>query len=244
MQIANRDIEKMIGYHAKGSNPDTLARTVKDLGKAKNRAVIAHAMGWNAAAGAFYDRCRQLGATDADMAEVDRMYDTYELPANYREKFDQGPKLEDSRRLRDWFPKLFKVLRDTGVETFTLKSRTPDRWEMEIDSRDGRCWTLAYTLDFDLDGQHYTWKIANHTNEGGGSFGVSGRLGHNEVAHSTQQALAAAAARELDLASAANESKENAYAMTSMIVESILSGADVRSEIIKFVNTRKLGTKE
>ena len=242
MQIANRDIEKMIGYHAKGSNPDTLARTVKDLNKAKNRAVIAHAMGWNAAAGAFYDRCQELGATQADLDEIKRMYDTYELPSNYREKFDQGPKLEDSRRLRDWFPKLFKVLRDNGVETFTLKSRTPDRREMGIDARNGRCWTLAYTLDFDLNGQHYTWKLANHTNEGGGSYGVSGWLGHNNAVETTQQELAAAADRELHLDAAANESKMNST--SSMILESILSGADIRSEIIRFVNMQKLGTKE
>ena len=36
VKVANRDIEKMLGYYLKGSKPDVLANTVKDLDKAKS----------------------------------------------------------------------------------------------------------------------------------------------------------------------------------------------------------------
>jgi hypothetical protein len=54
--------------------------------------------------------------------------------------------------------------------SYTLTSRRPYYNELEMDRRNGRCWTLAYTLT--VEG---TLKIdfANHTNEGGGTYGYS-----------------------------------------------------------------------
>lgn len=197
MNISKRDIEKMLGYYSKGSRPEVLARTVKDLNKAMSRAVIANAMGWKGCSSEFIKRSKELGATDADIAEVERMCDTYELPDEYKSQFDNGPKLEDVSRLRDWFPKLFKVLRDHKVTNIKLRTRKPTRDELEKDNRDGRCWTLAYTVSFDHNGKHYDWDIANHTNEGGGSFGVSAKSPLS-VYQGTQQELADKAARVLD----------------------------------------------
>ena len=229
MDISKRDIEKMLDYYSKGSRPEVLARTVKDVNKAMSRAVIANAMGWKGCSKAFKNRSKELGATYADMAEVERMCDTYELPDEYKSQFDNGPKLEDVSRLRDWFPKLFKVLRDHKVQNIKLKTREPSRDELEKDSRNGRCWTIAYTVSFDHNGKHYDWDIANHTNEGGGSYGVSAKS-PLFVYQGTQQELADSAARVLD---SANES-------ISSITTAILNGTPVREALLSSIDLKSM----
>ena len=186
VKVANRDIEKMLGYYLKGSKPDVLANTVKDLDKAKSRYVVAKAMGWEDAAWEFMRRCERLGISDEDKKELQDFAKTYELPAEIHQKMIAGPDRGALQLLKDWFPKLLKVLQDHGINKFEMIERRPTRSELEMDRRNGRCWTLAYTLKFDYKGHQISLDIANHSNEGGGSYGVSGR----GVYYGTQQDLA------------------------------------------------------
>lgn len=66
----NRDIDKMWEYYHKGSNPKQLARTVKDLEKARNRYAIAKAMNWKECELAFRNRLEELGLTDEEISRI------------------------------------------------------------------------------------------------------------------------------------------------------------------------------
>ena len=217
--VGTRDIEKMLGYFAKGSDPVTLARTVKTMDKAQARYVVARALDWKDAAYYFLERCKELGASADEIEALKDFAMSYQLPEQYRTKFKAGPSEGNAKTMRDWFPKLLKVLNNHGITTFNVTKRNPDRDELEMDQRNGKCWTLAYTLEFDKDGDHYKWRIANHSNEGGGSFGVTCKdLG---VYYGKQQELADRAEESL---SRNDESIKHA-------VNQILNGVSVREAL-------------
>lgn len=69
-KVPKRDIQKMTEYFNKGSNPKTLANTVKDADKAKSRYYIATATGWEDCAKEFYRRCKELGVSEADLKQI------------------------------------------------------------------------------------------------------------------------------------------------------------------------------
>ena len=79
------------------------------------------------------------------------------------------------------FNKVASFLHDNGIGYKFIK-RAPTSTELYFDSRNGRCWTLAYTLELD-NGTKVNF--ANHTNEGGGTYGYSinggPRIGKKEV---------------------------------------------------------------
>ena len=224
VKVANRDIEKMLGYYLKGSKPDVLANTVKDLDKAKSRYVIAKAMGWEDAAWEFMERCERLRISDEEKKELQDFAKTYELPAEIHQKMIAGPDRGALQLLKDWFPKVLKVLQDHGINKFEMIERRPTNSELEMDRRNGRCWTLAYTLKFDYKGHQISFDIANHSNEGGGSYGVSGR----GVIYGTQQELAHNIDVYLNVLADRTENESISY-----YVDSILEGDSIKETLSK-----------
>jgi hypothetical protein len=69
-KVPNRDIQKMSEYFNKGSNPKTLANTVKDKDKAVARYYIAVSTGWKECEDSFYNRCIELGISEGDLNEI------------------------------------------------------------------------------------------------------------------------------------------------------------------------------
>lgn len=69
-KVPNRDIQKMTEYFNKGSNPKTLANTVKDVVKALARYYIAVSTGWKECEDSFYNRCKELGVSEADLKQI------------------------------------------------------------------------------------------------------------------------------------------------------------------------------
>ena len=67
---SKRDIQKMTEYFGKGSNPKTLANTVKDAEKALSRYYISVSTGWKACEDSFYNRCIELGLDKSYIDEV------------------------------------------------------------------------------------------------------------------------------------------------------------------------------
>lgn len=103
---AARDVQKMEEYKAKGSNPKTLANTVKDKDKAISRYYIAFDMGWEECALAFAKRAVELGYTQDNVEEI----------ANKLENGSQGIDLNKfKKRLED-------ALEDIGLGKSQSKS--------------------------------------------------------------------------------------------------------------------------
>lgn len=79
------------------------------------------------------------------------------------------------------FSRVTSFLYDNNIGYKFIK-RTPTSAELDFDRRNGCCWTLAYTLELD-NGTKVDF--ANHTNEGGGTYGYSinggPRIGKKEV---------------------------------------------------------------
>ena len=69
-KVPKRDIQKMTEYLSKGSNPKTLANTVKDIDKAVSRYYISVSAGWEACEDSFYNRCIDLGVSKEDLKIV------------------------------------------------------------------------------------------------------------------------------------------------------------------------------
>ena len=67
---AKRDIQKMTEYFNKGSNPKTLANTVKDTEKSLSRYYISVATGWDECAKEFYRRSIELGIDKSYIDEL------------------------------------------------------------------------------------------------------------------------------------------------------------------------------
>lgn len=191
------DMEKMYGYYEKSSNPDALARTVKDIDKAQSRYFIALAMGWEDTAKAFRSRCIELGATKELVDEIAVQASKFDIPDEYKVRQARvqavkdvlGTDAKSESILKNNFSKLFKVI---------IANKLPYKVEAsrdilsDIDSRNGRAWTLAYKLTVVMpNGDKMDMTINNHTSESvnGGSYGVSYRCpaDHTFVGYETTQ---------------------------------------------------------
>lgn len=115
---ASRDIQKMEEYKAKGSNPKTLANTVKDKDKAISRYYIAFNMGWEECALEFARRSIELGYTQDNIEEI----------ANKLEDGSQGIDLNKFKK------KLEAMIEDLGLEKSASKARKTVQAKVEFDN--------------------------------------------------------------------------------------------------------------
>jgi DNA polymerase III delta prime subunit len=169
----DRDIQKMKDYMAKGSNPNQLAASIKDLEKLKNRWAIAKAIGWKDAEIAFkehawnrIDDYKDYDVFEAEMKEIAASLGDKELPRlNYNSEGRNAGKLF-------WLSGLAGLLANNGI-SFETKDRRPESREMEKDRSNGCAWTVAKTFIFEKDGEKLEIRSADTTNEGGGTYGYS-----------------------------------------------------------------------
>lgn len=161
----NRDVKKMLEYKSKGSNPEALARSVKDIEKAINRYSISRAIGWDEAEDAFYNRLLELGLSEDDIDSLDEI----SLDTEQQEKFDKASKLGATGRYS--LPTtLDRYLRSLGLsyEMKHISERNSDAYYQ--DRFNGRRYTI---LDEVTCSNGVKFYFANHTNEGGGTYGYA-----------------------------------------------------------------------
>ena len=160
-----RDITKMKEYFSKGSNPEALARTVKDMNKAVNRYAIAKSIGWNDAAWEFERRAKQLGATEDDFAMAEKKCGIYGVSSDDFKSY--GP-IAGSKTLPDMIDKWFRKNKLTYNARY---AESRDKWTYYHDSINGCCYTIVYEVE--VPEKDTTFWFANHTNEGGGTYGYA-----------------------------------------------------------------------
>lgn len=150
-------LDKLEGYRQKGSKVNVKAITNPD--KLFTYYYAGKLMNWKDLLNDIWDK---VSYNDRDvLKEIDTTVSA-------------DSALEDSRStdevaLQNISKVVAAYLKEKNL-SYTFTSRQPYYNELEMDRRNGRCWTLAYTLT--VEG---TLKIdfANHTNEGGGTYGYS-----------------------------------------------------------------------
>ena len=156
-------IQKLIDYRNRGSKVNIKA--IKSIDKLLTYLYGANLIGW--------------GDLSFDIYRIiPYEYDDIKQAIDKRVKLD--PQYSDTRTngvksLQNVLPKVAKYLRENGIE-YDFVKRTPNDNELDMDRRNGRCWTIAYTLKIN----NIEIQFANHTNEGGGTYGYSG-LGYDTV---------------------------------------------------------------
>lgn len=158
-----RDIQKMIEYRQKGSNPEALARSVKDMDKAKNRLAIAKAMGWSEAEDAFFERLLELGASNEEIMTIPEV-DLSEVSDSVNKASSVG-----ATGKRSLPAPLDRYLRSLGL-SYSMESMSPTRQAYYKDLGNGRRYTLMYKITASNGAVFY---FVDHSNEGGGSYGYS-----------------------------------------------------------------------
>lgn len=150
-------LDKLEGYRKKGSKVNVKAITNPD--KLFTYYYAGKLMNWKDLLNDIWDKVS---------------YDDRDILKEINTAVSADSTLEDSRSadevaLQNISRVVATYLKEKNL-SYTLTSRQPYHNELEMDRRNGRCWTLAYTLT--VEG---TLKIdfANHTNEGGGTYGYS-----------------------------------------------------------------------
>lgn len=178
---SKRDLEKMKYYYSKNSNPNQVASSIKNLDKCLSRYFIAEVLNWKRCSEALYERALSLALDEGGFNYEDEVREvlgnlkiqakSYILDDEY--KTDTLSDNKAISRMIDHFSKTLNVLTKYKIP-FQLEERDSTSLELYKDMRNGRCWTIAFDLIMKMpNGKEITAKIANHTNEGGGSYGVS-----------------------------------------------------------------------
>ena len=100
------------------------------------------------------------------------------------DKMDNRP--VDHIRFQSWFKNVYNFLENNNIN-YTFKSVQPHSAEIEKDQRNGRCWTIAYELEFpDFNNQkvrfcHHTSESVDGGDYGWGFGGYSGNYGKREI---------------------------------------------------------------
>ena len=153
---------KILHYYMNNSNVNIKA--IKNPVKLLSYYWAAREIGW----GDLVDRIRDL------FYPLDHEYEIIE-EINKQIPFHHHAVDRGCEGFINNFQQLVKKLNDEGIK-WTATKRTPDRYEMERDRRDGRCWTLAYTLEAtNSHGIQRQFKLARHTSEAcdGRDFGFA-----------------------------------------------------------------------
>ena len=150
-------LDKLEGYRQKGSKVNVKAITNPD--KLFTYYYASKLMGWGNLENDIWDNAsyedRQV------LKEIDNQVSADASLKDSRSK--------DEVSLQNFSKVVAAYLKEKGL-SYTFVMRSPHYNELEMDRRNGRCWTIAYTLT--ING---TLKIdfADHTNEGGGTYGYS-----------------------------------------------------------------------
>lgn len=153
-------LDKLAGYRAKGSTVNVKAITNRD--KLFTYFYAAKLMGWDALAG---DISSSVSILDKEADEIFK-----EIRSAVQADTSLGDtRTPDQKKLWARFKNIAQFLADNNL-SYTFASRTPFRQELDGDMRNGRCYTIAYTLEVEGSLKLY---IADHTNEGGGTYGYS-----------------------------------------------------------------------
>ena len=148
--------DKVINYYKNNANVNIKA--IKNPVKLLTYYWAARAIGW----GDLTDRIRDLLLPTTPeyqaMEEIDNQV-----------SYNKGSIDRGCEGFVSNFQPLVKKLNDSGIK-WTAAKRTPNRYECYKDSKNGLCWTIAYTLEAeDFYGTKHTFKLAKHTNESGGN---------------------------------------------------------------------------
>lgn len=153
-------LDKLAGYRAKGSTVNVKAITNRD--KLFTYFYAAKLMGWDALAG---DISSSVSILDKEADEIFK-----EIRSAVQADASLGDtRTPDQKKLWARFKNIAQFLADNNL-SYTFTSRTPFRQELDGDMCNGRCYTIAYTLEVEGSLKLY---IADHTNEGGGTYGYS-----------------------------------------------------------------------
>ena len=177
---SKRDLEKMKYYYSKNSNPNQVASSIKNLDKCLSRFFIAEVLNWKSCSQALYERAIDLALDEGGFPYEDEVREvlgslkvqakSYKMDDVY--KVDTISDDKSISTMRRYFSKTLDVLTKYKIP-FQLNNREPTSSELYMDERNGRCWTIAYDLVMKMpNGKEVAVQIANHTNEGGGSYGV------------------------------------------------------------------------
>lgn len=177
---SKRDLEKMKYYYSKNSNPNQVASSIKNLDKCLSRFFIAEVLNWKSCSQALYERAIDLALDEGGFPYEDEVREvlgslkvqakSYKMDDVY--KVDTLSDDKSISTMRRYFSKTLDVLTKYKIP-FQLNKREPTSSELYMDGRNGRCWTIAYDLVMKMpNGKEVAVEIANHTNEGGGSYGV------------------------------------------------------------------------
>lgn len=177
---SKRDLEKMKYYYSKNSNPNQVASSIKNLDKCLSRFFIAEVLNWKSCSQALYERAIDLALDEGGFPYEDEVREvlgslkvqakSYKMDDVY--KVDTLSDDKSISTMRRYFSKTLDVLTKYKIP-FQLNNRKPTSSERYMDGRNGRRWTIAYDLVMKMpNGKEVTVQIANHTNEGGGSYGV------------------------------------------------------------------------
>ena len=153
-------LDKLENYRSKGSKVNVKAITNRD--KLFTYFYAAKLMGWNDLAS---DISSSVSIFDKEADEIFK-----EIGATVKADASLGDtRTPDQKKLWVKFKNIAQFLADNNL-SYTFASRTPFRQELDGDMRNGRCYTIAYTLEVEGSLKLY---IADHTNEGGGTYGYS-----------------------------------------------------------------------
>ena len=153
-------LDKLEGYRSKGSKVNVKAITNRD--KLFTYFYAAKLMGWNDLAS---DISSSVSILDKEADEIFK-----EIRAAVQADTSLGDtRTSDQKKLWACFKNIAQFLNDNNL-SYTFVSRSPFRQELDGDMRNGRCYTIAYTLEVEGNLKLY---VANHTNEGGGTYGYS-----------------------------------------------------------------------
>lgn len=153
-------LDKLEGYRSKGSKVNVKAITNRD--KLFTYFYAAKLMGWNDLAS---DISSSVSILDKEADEIFK-----EIRAAVKADTSLGDaRTPDQKKLWARFKNIAQFLADNNL-SYTFASRPPFRQELDGDMRNGRCYTIAYTLEIEGSLKLY---MANHTNEGGGTYGYS-----------------------------------------------------------------------
>lgn len=153
-------LDKLEGYRSKGSKVNVKAITNRD--KLFTYFYAAKLMGWNDLAS---DISSSVSILDKEADEIFKEI----RAAVHADTSLSDTRTPDQKKLWTQFKNIAQFLADNNL-SYTFTSRTPFRQELDGDMRNGRCYTIAYTLEVEGDLKLY---VANHTNEGGGTYGYS-----------------------------------------------------------------------
>lgn len=182
-KLSDRNIEKMINYIDKGTDPERLANSIKTADKAVSRYIIATLLGYNKYAYYLKQKAFDLGV---EPIELKKSLENASIPEKYKELIksketgvgffnkENTANIDLPEKLRKWFYDNNVIL---NVSKITNQRILADRSL----SDNGRLWVVGYDLKGHADWcSNFTGQFFNHSNEGGGSYGYEILLNDNE----------------------------------------------------------------